>query len=52
MEEAVVKNDYSLHLFFIYTGREIPVDEEISVSLRKLLDKLLKILNEKDPANT
>jgi ribonuclease P protein component len=52
LEEAVVKNDYSLHLFFIYTGKEMPVHEEISLSLRKLLDKLLKILNEKDPANS
>ena len=52
LQTLVLKNDYSLHLFFIYTGREMPGYEEISVPLKKLLDKLVKVLYEKDPANT
>jgi len=52
LEEVVLKNDCSLDLFFIYTGREIPGHEEILTSFRKLTDKLLKVLNEKDSANS
>jgi ribonuclease P protein component len=52
LQTLVLKNDYSLQLFFIYTGKELPVYEEISVPLKKLLDKLVKVLYEKDPANT
>ena len=52
LETEVLKNDCCLHLFFIYTGREIVGFEEISLPLKKLLDKLVKVLYEKDPANT
>jgi len=52
LQSAVLQNDYILHLFFIYTGKELPGYEEISTPLKKLLDKLVKILYEKDPANT
>ena len=52
LQTLVLKNDYCLHLFFIYTGRELPGYEEISAPLKKLLDKLVKVLYEKDPANT
>ena len=52
LETAVLKNDCCLHLFLIYTGREMVGYEEISVPLKKLLDKLVKVLYEKDPANT
>ena len=44
IESVVLKNDYSLQLFFIYTGRDIPGFEEVSTSLKKLLDKLVKVL--------
>ena len=52
LETVVLTNDYSLHLFFIYTGREIVGYEEISELLKQILDKLMKVLYEKDPANT
>ncbi len=52
LETAVLKNDYNLHVFLIYTGREMAGFEEISVPLKKLLDKLVKVLYEKDTANT
>lgn len=52
LEAGVLKNDYRLHLFFIYTGREMAGYEEISVPIKKLLDKLVKFVYEKDPANT
>jgi len=52
LQTLVLKNDYGLQLFFIYTGREMPDYEEISARIKKLLDKLVKALYEKDPANT
>jgi ribonuclease P protein component len=52
LETGVLKNDYSLYLFFIYTGREMVGHNEISEPLKKLLDKLVKALYEKDPAST
>ena len=52
LETVVLKNDYCLYLFFIYTGREFIGYKEISEPLKKLLDKLAKVLYEKDPANT
>lgn len=52
LETGVLKNDYTLHLFFIYTGREIVDYEEISAQLKQLLDKLVKVIHEKHPANT
>jgi len=52
LETEVLKNDFCLHLFLIYTGREMVDYEEISVPLKKLLDKLMKVLYEKDPADT
>jgi ribonuclease P protein component len=52
LQTQVLKNDSCLHLFFIFTGKEVPGYEEISVPLKKILDKLVKLLYEKDPANT
>jgi ribonuclease P protein component len=52
LETGVVKNDYTLHLFFIYTGREIVDYKEISARLKQLLDKLVKVTNEKHSPNT
>ena len=52
LETGVLKNEYLLHLFFIYTGKEIVSYEEISVRLKQLLDKLVKVLYEEHPADT
>jgi ribonuclease P protein component len=52
LEKGVLKNDYTLHLFFIYTGREIVEYEEISSRLKEVLNKLVKVIHEKHPANT
>jgi ribonuclease P protein component len=52
LEKGLLKNDYCLHLFFIYTGREMTEYEEIFVTLKKLLDKLVRILYEKNTSDT
>jgi len=43
-ESTVVKKEYLLHLFFIYTGREILSHEEIALRLKQILDKLIQVL--------
>jgi ribonuclease P protein component len=52
LETAVMKNKKFLHLFFIYTGREILSYKEISISLEQVLNKLLRVLNESPSANS
>lgn len=52
LESLILKNENVLHLFFIYTAREMPQYEEIYTRLKQVLDKLVKNLNEKHPENT
>jgi ribonuclease P protein component len=52
LESGVLKNKALLHLFFIYTGREILSFEDISLRLKQLLDKLKRVLYEDYSANT
>jgi ribonuclease P protein component len=44
LELSVLKNEQTLSLFFIYTGREIISYGEISKSLQQLLIKLIRVL--------
>jgi len=41
-----------VYLFFIYTGREILAHEEISLYVKQILDKLVRITHEESTANT
>ena len=52
LESLVLKNDYILHLFFIYTGREIPAYEETYAGLKQVMDKLVKTIYETHTPNT
>jgi len=52
LEKSISKNGFLLHLFFIYTAREIITYEEISVPLKLLLDKLAKLIHGNPDANT
>lgn len=45
-------NQQVIYLFFIYTGREILSYEEISLSVKQILDKLVRITHEENSANT
>jgi ribonuclease P protein component len=51
LEAVVMENKELLHLFFIYTDREILSSEEISSRIEQVLNKLLRILHEKPSAN-
>jgi ribonuclease P protein component len=52
LESLVLKNDYILHLFFIYTGRETPSYEETHTRIKQVMDKLLKTIYETHTPNT
>jgi ribonuclease P protein component len=52
LQSLVLKNDFSLHLFIIYTGRDIIDYEEIATRLKQALDKLTRILHEDNSSNT
>lgn len=41
LEEMLKKNKQTVHLFFIYTGRELPESSAVQKSIRQLLDKLV-----------
>jgi ribonuclease P protein component len=46
------KNRITIHLFLIYTGREILSFTEIFAQLSQVMDKLIKSINEKPFANS
>jgi ribonuclease P protein component len=46
LKTVVPANKKQLHLFFIYTGREIFSYEEISAQVKQILDKLVRIIHE------
>jgi ribonuclease P protein component len=42
--EAIVQQGSGLHVFFIYTGREIPEYQEVFESAGKIIQKLMKLI--------
>jgi ribonuclease P protein component len=52
LETKVLTNKYLLHLFFIYTGKEILSYEEISARLKQVLDKMIRVIHEIHPEST
>lgn len=52
LQETLKEKRQSLNIFFIYTGREIPVYEEVSTKVNSILKKLLKLVNENSTTNT
>jgi ribonuclease P protein component len=49
---AGLKNRITIHLFLIYTGREIVSFSEIFAQLGQVMDRLIKSINEKPFANS
>ncbi|HEY8733721.1 MAG TPA: ribonuclease P protein component [Puia sp.] len=52
LEMFALRNECVLHLFFIYTGKEIASYQEIFSRLKQLLDKLIIVVRENDRTNT
>ncbi len=46
LQEKLVEQNVQLNLFFIYTGKELPVYKEVYDKTGKVLDKLCLIMNE------
>ena len=52
LKTAVTDNKKQLHLFFIYTGREILSYEQIYLKLTQALEKMVRMVYEETAANT
>ena len=52
LKKAVADNKKQLHLFFIYTGREILPYEQLSSKLIQVLAKMVRIIYDEAAANT
>jgi len=52
LKKVVADNKKQLHLFFIYTGREILPYEQISSKLIQVLAKMVRIIYDEAAANT
>jgi ribonuclease P protein component len=52
LQTVVFQNRITIHLFLIYTGKEILSFMEIVAQLRLVMDKLVKNLNENPPKNS
>jgi ribonuclease P protein component len=52
LKTAVADIRKQLHLFFIYTGREILSYEQVSQKLKQVMEKIVRIINEEADANT
>ena len=50
--DALAANNLCIDLFFIYTGREMPAYEVISRRAGECLEKLIRIVHEKNPSHT
>jgi ribonuclease P protein component len=52
LESVVLKNESTLHLFFIFTGRELVPYVEMVGPMKQVLDKMVRRLNENHISNT
>jgi ribonuclease P protein component len=52
LRELLLKNKQGVHLFFIYTGRNIPDSVQVNKSILLLLEKLVNQFNEGNSPNT
>jgi ribonuclease P protein component len=52
LRTRILKNKQLLHLFFIYTGKEMISYKELYPRVKQILDKLLLVIHEIHPENT
>lgn len=52
LREVLLKNKQRVHLFFIYTGRDIPDSVQVNKCILLLLEKLVNQFNEGNSPNT
>ena len=52
LSETLTQNKQQLAVFFIYTGKEIPAPAMVAEQMTLILNRLLKLVNEKHTSNT
>jgi ribonuclease P protein component len=52
LSETLIQNKQQLAVFFIYTGKEIPPMELVVEHMTLILNRLIKLVNEKHISNT
>ena len=52
LTETLIQNKLQLAVFFIYTGKEIPASVTVSEQMTVILNRLIKLVNEKHTSNT
>jgi ribonuclease P protein component len=52
LQEALIKNNRSLAVFFIYTGKELPEFEMMHQKMDTILERLIKLINENNPVDS
>ena len=52
LSEALIQNKQQLAVFFIYTGKEIPPQGMVVENMTLILNRLIKLVNEKHTSNT
>jgi len=52
LQETLKETKLQLNLFFIYTGKELPVFNTVKEKVNVILNKLSKIVNERNSSNT
>jgi len=52
LQETLKETKLQLNLFFIYTGKELPVFNTVKEKVNVILNKLSKIVNESNSPNT
>ena len=52
LQETLKEAKLQLNLFFIYTGKELPVFNTVKEKVNVILNKLSKIVNESNSPNT
>jgi ribonuclease P protein component len=52
LQEATVQKKLQLNVFFIYTGKELPVFNIVREKVNVILNKLTKIINENNSPDT
>jgi ribonuclease P protein component len=52
LAETLIQNKLQLAVFFIYTGKEIAASVTVSEQMTVILNRLIKLVNEKHTSNT
>jgi len=52
LQETLAQKKFQLNVFFIYTGKELPVFNVVKEKVNVILNKLIKIVHENNSPDT